>query len=979
MISVMDARLFMGRCFSMRQTPEGRQLKEQTAEVADSGAAPQSPEPADAPDRLLGIVGELAHELQPRMGARLDVKLDSDLDRDLGLDSLGRAELLHRLDRAFGVRLPEDLLSDATTPRDLLVGLLGAKSAQSLSVPVVGERAGQLSEAEEPRQAQTLLDVLSLHVRAHGDRPHIRLWLSDEQERSITYGELDRAAREAAAGLLDRGVQAGDRVAIMLPTGAAFFSSFFAVVMAGAVPVPIYPPFRRAQVEDHMRRQAGILRNAQASLLITIADIRPMAALLMGLAEDLRAVVTFEELCGSGVLAAPLPASPGTTALIQYTSGSTGDPKGVVLTHANLLSNVRAMGEAMQASSRDCFVSWLPLYHDMGLIGAWLGCLYFGAPTAIMPPLSFLANPARWLWSMHRHRATLSAAPNFAFELCLKSVRDDDIQGLDLSSLRMIVNGAEPVSPSTIARFTKRFSLFGFAAAAMAPVYGLAESSVGLAFPPVGRRPIIDRVQRLALARDGIATPADQQDATALEFVACGRPLPRHQIRIVDEAGSELPDRRQGRLEFKGPSATSGYFRNEEKTRALFDGTWLDSGDLAYIADGDVYLTGRIKDMIIRAGRNIYPHELEEAVGKIDGIRKGCVVAFASRDERTGTERLVVMAETRRAAESEKKRLKTEIAQASLTLLELPPDDIVLVPPRTVPKTSSGKIRRSAARALYQAEALGESSRALWLQLARLTVGSLTHRGRRAVARTLAVAYAGYWWALLGVLGVLTWPLVVLLPRKEWRHAVVRVAAKGFLRLTGISLKIERASARPRGGTMIIVNHASYLDGLVVSAALEGEPTFIAKQELQEQWIAGLFLRRLGTIFVRRADPKGGVEDTDVILSAARAGAQLVAMPEGTFSRMPGVLPFRLGAFLVAVEAKIPVVPMSIKGTRMVLRGDQWFPRRGDLSLSISDPLLADGSDFAAAVRLRDRARDIILQQSGEPDLAHERLELRSP
>ncbi len=961
----------------MAQNTNGSLRQQTEVTPARVGASSDRMDPADASGRLLAVVSELARELQPRKGARLDVRLDSDLDRDLGLDSLGRAELLHRLDRAFGVRLPEELISDAATPRDLLLGLLGAKSARSLSGPALGELPGKLPEAAEPRLAATLLEVLSLHVEAHQERPHIRLWLGDELERSITYGELDRAAREAAAGLLDRGVQPGERVAIMLPTSAEFFFSFFAVVMAGAIPVPIYPPFRRSQVEDHMRRQAGILRNAQASLLITDAEIRPMGALLQGLTEDLRAVVTFAELCKSGVLAEPLPAASGDTVLIQYTSGSTGDPKGVVLAHANLLANVRAMGEAMQASSRDSFVSWLPLYHDMGLIGAWLGCLYYGAPTAVMPPLSFLANPARWLWSIHRHRATLSAAPNFAFELCLKNVRDEDIRGLDLSSLRMVVNGAEPVSPSTIARFTQRFSAFGFPAAAMAPVYGLAESSVGLAFPPVGRQPIIDRVRRAALARDGNATPADEHDATALEFVACGRPLPRHQIRIVDEVGSELPDRRQGRLEFKGPSATAGYFRNEEKTRGLFDGAWLDSGDLAYIADGDVYLTGRIKDMIIRAGRNIYPHELEEAVGRIDGIRKGCVVAFASRDDRTGTERLVVMAETRLAAETEKKRLEAEIAQASLTLLEMPPDDIVLVPPRTVPKTSSGKIRRSAARALYEAGALGESNRALWLQLARLAADGLTHRGRRLTVRALEVAYAGYWWTMLVILGVLVWPLVVLLPRRQWRHSLVRFAARSFLRLTGIALRLELGSAMPTNGAMIIVNHASYLDGLVLSAALEGEPKFIAKQELQRQWIAGIFLRRLGTIFVRRVDPKGGVEDTEAIVRAARGGDRLVAMPEGTFSRMPGLLPFRLGAFLTAVEAMVPVIPVTIKGTRMVLRGDQWFPRRGTISVHVGEPLVADGTDFSAAVRIRDRSREIILQRLGEPDLAHERVDLR--
>ena len=207
-----------------------------------------------------------------------------------------------------------------------------------------------------------------------------------------------------------------------------------------------------------------------------------------------------------------MPASPSTIALIQYTSGSTGDPKGVVLTHANLLANIRAMGEAMQASSQDVFVSWLPLYHDMGLIGAWLGSLYYGAPLAVMPPLAFLANPVRWLWSIHRRRATLSAAPNFAFELCLKSVRDEDIKGLDLGSLRIVVNGAEPVSPRTIARFTERFRAFGFRPEAMAPVYGLAEASVGLAFPPPGRPPLIDRTQRMPLTRYGQAIPTEPGD-----------------------------------------------------------------------------------------------------------------------------------------------------------------------------------------------------------------------------------------------------------------------------------------------------------------------------------------------------------------------------------------------------------------------------------------------------------------------------------
>jgi 1-acyl-sn-glycerol-3-phosphate acyltransferase len=931
---------------------------------------------AEAGARLLAIVRELALELQPRKGVQLDVGLDSDLDRDLGLDSLGRAELLLRLDRAFKVRLPEQLISDAATSRDLLDGVLAAKPGGFKFTAQLQLRPIELPEAVEPSHVDTLLEALEAHVRVHGSRPHIRLWVSDEEERIITYGDLDRGARGAAAGLLDLGLQPGERVAIMLPTSSDFFHAFFGILMAGGVPVPIYPPFRRAQIEDHLRRQAGILRNAQACLIITGAEIRPLGALLMGLAEDLRAVVTIADLYRVEGFSAPMPASSETTALIQYTSGSTGDPKGVVLSHANLLANIRAMGETMEASSRDAFVSWLPLYHDMGLIGAWLGSLYYGAPTAIMPPLAFLANPGRWLWSIHRHRATLSAAPNFAFELCLKGVRDEDLRGLDLSSLRMVVNGAEAVSPSTIERFTDRFRDFGFRPEAMAPVYGLAECSVGLAFPPVDRAPIVDRVQRSALAVDGEARPAARDDVTALKFVACGRPLPGHQIRIVDEAGREVADRHEGRLQFKGPSVTKGYFRNPGKTLSLFDGDWLDSGDLAYVAGGDVYLTGRVKDMIIRAGRHIYPHELEEAVGRIEGVRKGCVVAFAGRDERTSTERLVVMAETRLTEDLDKAQLKERILQSSLELLEIPPDEIVLVPPRTVPKTSSGKIRRSAARALYESGTITQGSRALWLQLTRLGLQGILHRARRTERRGVEFAYAGYWWALLVVFGLFLWPLVALLPRRPLRHALLGVGGRTFLRLTGIPLEVEGQSTIPEGRVMIIANHSSYLDGLVLCAAIPGEFSFVAKHELREQLVAGTLLKRLGTIFVRRVDPKGGVEDTEAVVRAAHAGARLVTLAEGTFSRMPGLLPFRLGAFLAAAQAGIPVVPVTIRGTRMILRGDQWFPRRGRISVHVGEPLFSDGNDFAAAVRLRDRCRAIILEQSGEPDLARERVEL---
>ena len=346
--------------------------------------------------------------------------------------------------------------------------------------------------------------------------------------------------------------------------------------------------------------------------------------------ETLKAIIHVDDIRSDRPSPLPLGAKSTDLAMLQYTSGSTGDPKGVMLTHGNLLSNIRAMGNAIEASSNDVFVSWLPLYHDLGLIGAWFGSLYYAAPVIVMSPLTFIVRPEAWLWAIHRNSATLSASPNFGFELCNKRIEDSMISGLDLSSLRLVANGAEPVSPQTLRRFQERFAPYGFRKEAMAPVYGLAENSVGLSFPPIDQAPIIDRVQRTALTSRSEAILAKIDDVHAVEHVACGQPLPGHEIRIVDTLGRELADRKEGRIEFRGPSATQGYFCNEEKNRTLFDGDWLDTGDLGYIAGGSLFITGRVKDIIIKAGRNIYPEEIEEIVGDIDGVRKGCVAVFAA-------------------------------------------------------------------------------------------------------------------------------------------------------------------------------------------------------------------------------------------------------------------------------------------------------------------------------------------------------------
>ncbi len=921
-----------------------------------------------AAQQLLEITRDLVLTLHPHRRSTLHVGLDSTLDRDLGLDSLGRTELLLRLEHGLKVRLDEQVLMQAQTLQELLDALRQSGAPESAHTLRPTTLALEPLQAT-PAAARTLLEVLDWHVANHPDRPHIVLEDAGDSGEIITYCTLHRRALRVAGGLRSRGLQPGQTAAIMLPTGAEFFTTFFAVLYAGAVPVPIYPPFRPAQLEEHLRRQAGILANAEARILVTTAEGRRIAGLVRGLVGTIRSVTTVDDLAAQAGDPPPVSCTAGDTALVQYTSGSTGDPKGVVLTHANLLANIRAIGEAMAVDSTDIFVSWLPLYHDMGLIGAWLGSLYFAVLAVIMPPQRFLARPERWLWAMHRHRATLSAAPNFAYELCLHKVDDADVEGLDLSAWRMAINGAEPVSPDTVRHFTERFARTGFRPATMTPVYGLAECSVGLSFPPPGRTPIIDRVQRDALVHNGLATPADKDDVTALEFVACGHALPGHEIRIVDPGGHELADRHEGRLQFRGPSTTRGYLRNPSATAALISGTWLESGDLAYTVAGDIYLTGRSKDIIIRAGRNIFPHEVEQAIGELAGIRRGCVVAFGSHDRASGTERLVIVAETRIVEEQQRASLRQQIEELVTGLIDAGADEVVLAPPHTVLKTSSGKIRRAACRELYESGRLTERAPPIWWQAVRLYSRNIRQRAGRAGAQLATLLYAAYWWCLLCVLGTATWIMVAILPVRRMRWRVVHGMARTFLRCAGIPIRTTGHKHIPLSGAVLAANHASYFDGVVLSALLQKRPTFIAKRELRSQFVSGVFLRRIGALFAERSDPQGGVQSTDAALAAVRSGQSLLFFPEGTLTRMPGILPFHTGAFYVATESGSPVIPISIRGTRSILRGDQWFPRRGDVQIDVAPAVSASAGGWEAAVKLRDAVRDQILKLTGEPDL----------
>ena len=917
---------------------------------------------------ILQLVGQLVGELRPG-AATAGVGPNDELERELGFGSLERVELLTRIERGVGVRLADSVMAGADTPADLVRAVIASEPAVAETLPSMRAPLGAAVPA--PSSADTLVDVLHWQAQTSPDRTHIFLRQEDGSEQPITYAQLWHRAVNVAVALRARGIGRRDAVTIMLRTEAAFFPAFFGTLLAGAIPVPIYPPFRADRIAEYAQRQVGILSNAGTRLMITFAEVERVAGLLRGQIPTLTAVTTLDDLAPSANDSGPLPARPPVwltaedPALIQYTSGSTGRPKGVLLTHGNLLANIRAIGEGLDVRSDDVGVSWLPLYHDMGLIGAWLGMLYFGVPVAILSPLAFLSRPARWLWAIHAHRATLSVAPNFAFDLCVSKVNDEEIEGLDLSSLRVVLNGSEAVLPETLTRFASRFAAAGFRPDAMRPVYGLAECSVGLTVTPRRHPARVDRVAR-SFQETGQAVPSTDPDALA--FVSCGTALPGHEIRIVDQTGASLVEQTEGRVQFRGPSMMAGYFRNQAATRAVTtDDGWIDSGDLGYLADRELFLTGRRKDVVIKGGRNIYPHEVEAVVASVDGVRKGCLAVFGVTDAALGTERLVVVAETRETDPAARDRLQQRVLEAVADGVGIPPDTVVLARPGAVLKTSSGKVRRSETRDAYLAGTLNRAAESMARQSLTLVWDAILARARRSADLLLRMAYTAYIVAvLLGSVPVL-WVLVGMSGRTTTVRALLRLFARFIVAVSGCRLTVTGLEhLRDLGPAIFVANHASYLDVLVVLAVLPANLRFAAKARLATYPVLGTVIPRAGYIAIEKTRLSEQREGADEVRAALDAGESMFVFPEGTFVRAPGLLPFRLGAFQAAARSGRPLVPVAIAGTRHIFPADTLLLRPGRITLTIASPLRPRSADWDETVRLRDDARRGIAHDVGE-------------
>jgi len=576
-----------------------------------------------------------------------------------------------------------------------------------------------------------------LLVRASGfPRTGLRFLDRRERERWASWPEIHLRAAAVAGSLRGVGVEAGQRVALIYPTGVDFFHALFGILLAGAVPVPLYPPVRLGRLDEYHRRTAAMLGAAGARLVLADRRVLGLLGETISTARPALGCRTLGDLPpADGPVEVSVEAS--ALALVQFSSGTTVDPKPVALSHRAILSQIQALNSfwpdaAGGAGESHSGVSWLPLYHDMGLIGCVFPALERPGTLTLIGPEVFVSRPAVWLRAMSRYRATISVAPNFAYGLCVDKISDQELDGVDLGAWRIALNGAEPVAPSVLRAFQRRFARWGFRPEALTPVYGLSEATLAVTFSALGNGFRGEHFDREALAVEGRA----RVEPGGVELVSVGRPVPGTEIRIVGAGGEALPAQRVGRVEVRGPSLMDGYLGRPDLTAAAIRDGWLDTGDLGFLHDGELFLTSRKKDVVILRGRNYLPAEIEHAVADLDGVRKGCAVAVSWLPEGAPGEVLVLFVEHLRGAPRDVlDGLPAACARAVLGAVGLRPDEVVVLDPGTLPRTSSGKLRRQETLKRFLAGELTPPDKVTPLYLtgayARSALGHATARRER--------------------------------------------------------------------------------------------------------------------------------------------------------------------------------------------------------------------------------------------------------
>ncbi|MEO8877374.1 MAG: fatty acyl-AMP ligase [Polyangiaceae bacterium] len=532
-------------------------------------------------------------------------------------------------------------------------------------------------------------------------------------EASFSFTAIERASARYGGALQAFGMKQGERVALILPTNEDFILCFFGAIRAGIIPVPIYPPLGIGGLQGYLDNTRHIVQKSGARVLVTTAKIKRLLGTVQASCPALEEVVAVEAIRESMEPLKPAKIKLDDVAFLQFTSGSTSRPKGVTLTHANLAANMHAFTqEGLKLKDDDVGVSWLPLFHDMGLIGFVIAPVVYKIPMVYLPSLLFLKRPASWLQAISRHKGTISYGPNFAYALCMKRIKQAELEGIDLSSWRVAGIGAEPIRPETIEAFSETFAKVGFKKEAFVPSYGMAEASLAVAFAGTGRGARTLGVDGPTLWSEGIAKIVDETAENAVRLVACGPAFQDHELKIFADgdvnSASPLPDDHVGEIRISGPSVMKGYWEDAEMTRDAFAGPFLKTGDLGFLHEGDVYICGRSKEVVIINGRNYYPQDMEWETSQVAGVRKGNVIAFGAREvtgKDTDRERVVVAFEldaNAGVAPEAAGPIISAIRKAVQEGIGLTLDDVVPLPAGVLPKTSSGKLQRAKTRALYE-------------------------------------------------------------------------------------------------------------------------------------------------------------------------------------------------------------------------------------------------------------------------------------
>jgi fatty-acyl-CoA synthase len=526
----------------------------------------------------------------------------------------------------------------------------------------------------------------------------------------VSWREIHDEARVVGAALQARGLIPGDHVAILGPTSKALMTIVRGCWMAGIASMVLPLPMRMGSLEEFVSSTRARIRHGDAKLILIDEQLAAFYESGEGdpVIESMSAVLPGTPGLPTGdALDVPDP-DPERLVILQYTSGSTSEPKGVMIPDRVLTANIDACTTAGRLTAAEVMVSWLPLYHDMGLVGFLAIPMTSGVSLVQAAPQDFMAHPGNWMEWISAHRGTATAGPNFAWVLATRALRR--AKDLDLSSLSLALSGAEPVDPAAVEAFVAAAEPHGFDAGGVFPAFGMAEVAIGGSFPERGRGLVCDTVDRIVLERDRVAKPivVDDPDDFALRvrrLPYLGTPVPGLEMRIVDpETYEDRPERHVGELLIRGTSVTPGYYKRHDATVALFHDDWLCTGDLAYMVDGELILCGRIKDVIIVGGRNVFPEDIERAVGGVDGVRAGNVIAVGVEGYK-GKETVVVVAEVR-AEPGELERIRGDVHHRTLDVCGIPPRDVVLVQPGTLPKTSSGKLQRAKCREQYLDETL---------------------------------------------------------------------------------------------------------------------------------------------------------------------------------------------------------------------------------------------------------------------------------